>query len=194
MGGNIAWGSSARGSEAVALMKDKRRTCLLDLVLLMAARGHFPSPIFPSRPSTYPLAAVMLRDGGAGTQEKDTVGADVWRFAAHSSHRGGGCFLLFVLSHHFFLRPVSPSTTHQDLLLHMPTMAARRCMVSAIGDLISSRVNRIFRWASRQHWKAFGLIGPGGGKGRSCVRSFFLEGRHDDDGMLGYSGGSKAEG
>lgn len=136
----------------------------------------------------------MLRDGGAGTQEKDTVGADVWRFAAHSSHRGGGCFLLFVLSHHFFLRPVSPSTTHQDLLLHMPTMAARRCMVSAIGDLISSRVNRIFRWASRQHWKAFGLIGPGGGKGRSCVRSFFLEGRHDDDGMLGYSGGSKAEG
>lgn len=70
MGGNIAWGSSARGSEAVALMKDKRRTCLLDLILLMAARGHFPSPIFPSRPSTYPLAAVMLRDGGAGLERR----------------------------------------------------------------------------------------------------------------------------
>lgn len=34
----------------------------------------------------------------------------------------------------------------------------------------------------------------GGWQRAELCAFFFLEGRHDDDGMLGYSGGSKAEG
>lgn len=128
----------------MALMKVKRRTCLLrGLVLSMTTRGHFPPPFLPSRPSTYPLAAVMLRDGGAGfkrrTQLESKFGVLLRILFTEAAVAFFCCFSPF-----FSLRPVSPSTTQQDLLLHMPTMAARRCMVSAIGDLISSRVNGIF--------------------------------------------------
>lgn len=73
---------------------------LRGLVLSMAAREHFPSPIFPSCPSTYPLGAFMLRDGGAGLKRRTQLELTFGVLVRISSFpRGGGiCFLLLFLT------------------------------------------------------------------------------------------------